>query len=82
MRSFPGYSDQQAWCDWRNAELAAQPHYRGQFWKVGKSGTPYLTEHEGYSNHQREKEMKDREEERRRFNRRLQHPIAEEGRAA
>ena len=73
-----GYSDPQAWCDWRNAELAAQPHYRGQFWMVGQGGVPFLTEDEGWSHRQREKEAAAREEERKRFNWRQQHPVTEE----
>ncbi|AIT81618.1 hypothetical protein [Novosphingobium pentaromativorans] len=71
-----GYSDPHAYCAWRNAELAAQG--KGLIWIVGSAGIPMLTDDEQVSAARRAREDEIREDERRRFNWRQQHPVTEE----
>jgi hypothetical protein len=73
-----GYDDPQAWCDWRNSEMARTDIK----WIVGSNGTPVLVDREEWSVEHAKREAKRKEEERRRFNWRQEHPVAEPGKAA
>lgn len=67
-----GYSDPQAWCDWRNREMTRE----GLRWSVGTSGTPVLGVDPEWSAAQRKRDAIRAEEERRRFNHRQNHPLS------
>lgn len=73
-----GYDNPQAWCDWRNAHLIDT----GKRWVVGAGGTPFITDDPEWSARHHENERRKGDEERRRHNWRLMHPITEEGYAA
>lgn len=70
-----GYSDPQAWCDWRNGTMARSDVR----WIVGELGTPMLVDREDWSVAHAKSDAAKKENERHKFNWRQAHPVAHEG---
>lgn len=73
-----GYADPQAWCDWRNTEIAGSGH----MWRVGPGGVPFITDDPVVSARWAAEDRARKEEDRRRFNWRQMHPVTEADHAA
>ena len=73
-----GYASAYAWCAWRNREKTRTD----VMWVVGPNGIPILVDDEGVCGRLARETASRLDDERRKFNHRLMHPITEEGRAA
>lgn len=67
-----GYASAHAWCAWRNREKKRQD----VIWIVGQNGTPSLVDDEGVCGRLARESASRLDDERRKFNHRIMHPIA------
>lgn len=69
------FESRQAWCDHRNAAISRSD----LMWKVGEAGDLYLTDSPGWSAAHAKEIDRRTEDERKRFNWRLLHPLTTTG---
>lgn len=78
MNGHPGYSNPHHLCAYYNANMA-EP---GLLWLVGNDGRPFITDDEAVTAERHRKDKAAKDEEARRHNHRVMHPIDEVREAA